>query len=376
MNIIIGGDLVPTENNIKYFQNGNIDKLMDKNLQDKWFSADIRIFNLETPLVNSESPIHKSGPNLISPKKTINGILKLKPSLISLANNHIMDQGIKSFQSTVNLLKENKIPYVGAGKNINKAKKPYIIEKQNKKIGIYSCAEHEFTIAEKNKPGANPFDPLESLDHIKDLQKKCDYVIVIYHGGKEHYRYPSPNLQKTCHKIAEKGADLVLCQHSHCIGSYEEYNDSTILYGQGNFIFNMKNNEYWNTGSLVKVDFNKQEKFNFIFFKTTNTGIKSLEQDERNNIINNFEKRSKQILDKSFVENNYNNFVKEKINTYLRGLSGFGKWFSRIDKYLFNNFLLRKTYNKRKLLRVLNYFQCEAHRELMIDGLKLLIDDE
>lgn len=63
---------------------------------------------------------------------------------------------------------------------------------------------------------------------------------MLYHGGKEYYRYSSPNLQKTCRKMTEKGADLVLCQHSHCIGSYEEYNDSTILYGQGNFIFNMK----------------------------------------------------------------------------------------------------------------------------------------
>jgi len=55
---------------------------------------------------------------------------------------------------------------------------------------VYTCAEHEFTIATENTPGANPFDPLESLDHIQELKSKCDFVLVLYHGEKAHYRYP------------------------------------------------------------------------------------------------------------------------------------------------------------------------------------------
>ena len=82
MKIIIGGDLVPTENNKKYFQNSNLDKLMDQRLQKKWFAADFRIFNLETPLSDIVDPINKEGPNLIASTKTLNGILKLKHSLV------------------------------------------------------------------------------------------------------------------------------------------------------------------------------------------------------------------------------------------------------------------------------------------------------
>ncbi|MFW6015997.1 MAG: hypothetical protein ACOCRK_06130 [bacterium] len=62
------------------------------------------------------------------------------------------------------------------------------------KTGIYTCADHEFTIATCNSPEENPFDSIESVDHIKDLKKRCDYLIVLYHEGKEHYRYPSPYL--------------------------------------------------------------------------------------------------------------------------------------------------------------------------------------
>ena len=74
-------------------------------------------------------------------------------------------------------------------------------------------------------------DPAEQKDN------KCDYTIVLYHGGKEYYRYPSPNLQRVCRYMIEKGTDLVICQHSHCIGCEENYLSGKIVYGQGNFIF-------------------------------------------------------------------------------------------------------------------------------------------
>ena len=127
---------------------------------------------------------------------------------------------------------------LGVGENKTISAKPFVLSVSNKKIGVYACTEHEFSIAEDNKPGANPFDPLESFDHVSNLKKDCDYVIVLYHGGKEHYRYPSPMLQRVCRKFVEKGAGLVICQHSHCIGCEEKYLDGTIVYGQGNFIFN------------------------------------------------------------------------------------------------------------------------------------------
>ncbi|MFP3488456.1 CapA family protein, partial [Staphylococcus sp. SIMBA_130] len=138
-----------------------------------------------------------------------------------------MDQGIRGLNSTTSILDSHNIPYVGVGGNIVEASKPFIINHDNMKIGIYTCAEHEFSIAEEDIPGANPFDPLESFDHIIKLKSESDYVIVLYHGGKEHYRYPSPYLQKICRKFVEKGADIVICQHSHAVGCFEEYHNST-----------------------------------------------------------------------------------------------------------------------------------------------------
>ncbi len=144
------------------------------------------------------------------------------------------------------ILNRENIKYAGAGNDLKEASKPFVFEKNGIKIGIYCCAEREFSIATENKAGANPFDPLFSLDHIRLLKKDVDYVIVLYHGGKEHYRFPSPNLQKTCRRIVDSGADLVVCQHSHCIGCYEDWETGKIIYGQGNFLFDDSDSELEN----------------------------------------------------------------------------------------------------------------------------------
>jgi poly-gamma-glutamate synthesis protein (capsule biosynthesis protein) len=367
--LLIAGDLVPTESNIELFKKGDISKLLGNKLLSLWNSVDVRIFNLEVPITDNEDPIAKCGPNLIAPASTIKGIKALNPTLITLANNHIMDQGVQGLNSTRNILKKYKIPYVGVGDNLYEASKPYIINQDGSQIGIYACAEHEFSIAEEDNPGANPFDPLESLDHIYRLKKECDYVIVLYHGGKEHYRYPSPYLQKACRRMVEKGADLVITQHSHCIGCFEEYKNSTIIYGQGNFIFDMSNSEFWKTSLLIRVNINKDIHVDYIPIKKEGNGVRLAEGQVAENILESFQQRSREILQPSFVEQQYQKFAQENIDSYLRRFSGFGKWLSRIDRYLLKGILLKKKYNKKQLLAIQNFIECEAHRELVIKGI-------
>lgn len=376
LDIIIGGDLVPTESNIQLFNDGNVEELLGKELLSLWMGAYIRVFNLEVPLTDKKNPICKCGPNLIAPTSSIKGIKALNPTLIALANNHIMDQGVDGLHMTMQLLDTNAISYVGAGANLEEAKKPYIFNYGNIRIGFYACAEHEFSIATASTPGANPFDPLESLDHIQELKSKCDYVIVLYHGGNEHYRYPSPHLQKVCRKIVEKGADLVICQHSHCIGCYEIYNGSIIVYGQGNFIFDKNDNEYWKTSLMIKVAIDEKPVIEYVPVKKVRNVIRLAIGKEADEILQAFIKRSEEILQKDFISQQYRKFAYENYFNYIRSLAGFGKWLSRLDRKLLNNRLVRHKYNKKQLLAVQNYVECESHRELFLQGLSSKIQED
>ncbi len=376
MSILIAGDLVPTQSNIDFFNYGDIKSLLGDELYNLWNTVENKIINLEVPLTDKINPIKKCGPNLAAPTSTIKGIKALNPTLITLANNHILDQGEEGLKNTEELLTLNNIPYLGVGKNILDASKPYILKENNKIVGIYSCAESEFTIATHNKAGANPFDPLESLEHIQNLKSKCDYVIVLYHGGKEHYRYPSPYLQKVSRKIVEKGADIVICQHSHCIGCCENYNNSVIIYGQGNFIFDDCDNEFWNTGLLINIDIGEKLHINYIPIVKKKNTIALATKEESNVIIEEFNSRSKEILNDGFVEERYASFAKTYLGSYIRSFAGQGIWYARVDKYIFKGRLLKRFFNKSNLIKIQNYIECEAHRELAIAAIKGEIDGE
>lgn len=368
MNILIGADLVPTKSNIKYFENENVEKLVDKNLLEKLKKADYKIFNLEVPLVDKETPINKCGPNLIASTKSGFGIKALGINFLTLANNHILDQGKNGLSSTLKVLKELNISFAGVGDTIEEAAKPFIFEIENKKIGIYCCTEHEFSIVSKNNAGANPFDVLESFDHIQNLKKQVDYVIVLYHGGKEHYRYSSPNLQKTCRKIIEKGGDLVICQHTHCIGCEEKWKYGTIIYGQGNFLFDDDESEFWKTSLLINI----KDNFEIEYIPILKDGfsVKLADEKSKNEILNEFYQRSEEIKQENFIDKKYEEFSKENINNYLYSLCGINRWLKGIDKYIFKGFFIKSYFNKKKLLTIQNYIECEAHRELLLKELK------
>ncbi len=370
MEILVGGDLVPTAANFDLFDKANTEELLGSELYSIWSSADIRLFNLEAPLTDELEPIDKNGPCLAAPESSMKGIASLNPSLVALANNHILDQGADGLERTQHLLEKHNIPFIGAGINLREAAKPYIFTEDKMKIGIYNCAEHEFSIATENTPGANPFDPLESLDHIVDLKSKCDYVIVLYHGGKEHYRYPSPNLQRICRKMSDKGADLVVCQHSHCIGCFEEYNGATIVYGQGNFVFSKYDNEFWNTSLLIKVSVKRNMVVNYIPIMKSNNSIKLADEKSASTILEAFIKRSGEMLQEGFIKQNYIQFAMSYFSNYIRNIAGFGKWKTIIDNRLLKGYISRHKYKNKQLLAIQNYIECEAHRELFLTYIK------
>ena len=371
--ILIGADLVPTKSNLELFQEGNILELIGEDLEALLSKCDFTIFNLEVPLVDTATPIKKAGPNLIAPINTIVGLKAINPNFFTLANNHILDQGDKGLFSTIDILKREGIAYAGVGENLDAASRAYIQKIDDIDIGIYCCAEHEFSIATENKPGANPFNPLESLDQISRLSEQCDRVIVLYHGGKEHYRYPSPNLRKVCRKIVEKGADLVVCQHSHCIGCKEEWKDGTIVYGQGNFLFDDCDNDFWNTGLLLEL--NKNFEIEYVPIVKKGNKVR-MAIEEKNQILEDFYKRSEEIKDQNFVEQEYMKCAKSECLRYLKRMQGnrfqslLFRIINKLSGHRFIKIMLSNQYSGNNKYGLINLLDCEVHRECLLYYLK------
>lgn len=374
LKLYIGADFVPTDINRVLFETGNIEALVGKELLGLFKQSDLNVFNLEVPLTDASTPIDKFGNNLKSPTKTIYGYKALEPIFLTLANNHSLDHGVEGLTTALELLKKHDIKNAGAGANVKEAKKPFIFEKDGIRIGFYLCAEHEFTVASCHTMGANPFDVLESFDDVEALKKTCDYVIVLYHGGKEFYRYPSPMLQRYCRKFVDKGADLVVCQHSHCIGSREDYGKGTIIYGQGNFIFNsefyIQHKEFVKDSLLINVEATKDSFIvSEVPIRSTELGTRLATESEADETLTAYKQRSEHIRDAHFVVQAYKDFADTHVKRYLREFIG-RSFTIRVINALFGRKLMQLLLGKTSYLAIQNYLECEAHHELFLRGIK------
>jgi len=371
--ITICGDICPTDDTKHFFEKNDSDGLLSE-IKSILTNTDVLIGNMEFPLTDHCQKAIKTGPVLYGKTKYINFFKSLNFTALGIGNNHIKDCGEDGVISSLNICKENNIQTVGAGINAKEAKKPFIIERNGLKIGILAFAEHEFNVAYENEAGANLFDVYTDYDQIKSISNQVDYLIVMYHGGIEHYHYPSPLLQKKCRKMIDKGANYVVCQHSHVIGTEEKYNNGNILYGQGNTIYGHRADSTWNEGLIVKIDLNiidtkLTSTIKYIPIKAITTGIVLMNKDEKLELEKIMNKREKQINEEGFIQESWNQFCESKKTLYLPQLFGKGRIFNKLNR-IFNNLLIKLFLTKTKHRITFNLIRCEAHNEVIQTILK------
>ena len=89
--------------------------------------------------------------------------------LVTLANNHVYDFGKTAFYDMIDSLNEYKIPYIGAGKNIEEEKKPYYFIINGYKFAFVNATRAEKYImtpeAKENTPGVfRCYDPTNLIN--------------------------------------------------------------------------------------------------------------------------------------------------------------------------------------------------------------------
>ena len=306
MKIIICGD-VSVKDDCKALFDTCQGKTLFNDVIDIFKQSDRVMVNLECAVTDKDTPIKKIGPNLKAPLNTVKTLKDVGVTDCCLSNNHIFDYGKEGIADTLSELDKYGINYTGFGKNYQDSRKNLIISDGNIKAAIINVCEHEYSYALEDRMGARPYDPYDTNDDIVEAERNNDYVIVIYHGGKEKCRYPSPRLLKACRSMIKHGADLVLCQHSHCIGCYEEYMGGHILYGQVNFHFVCE--EYanddeimWNTGLIAQVNLDSSLSVNFIPTIACGNGIRLANKEEAGSILSEMDKRNSDLQDGTWYD--------------------------------------------------------------------------
>ena len=373
--VLILGDLAPVGRAETPFCTGD-SNWFTKGLEPHWSSADFRVVNLECPIVEQATPIKKVGPCLgvtSSDAAALGGF-----SLIGLANNHIMDHGSPGLAHTMNTLKKQGIPYIGAGQNLEQAGRPHIINIKGVSVGFIAWSHHEFCIAGEASPGAFPIDLAEGLPELEKMRQKCDFVILLYHGGLEHYCYPSPAQRKTCHFLTQKGVDVVICQHSHIIGAMERVGSSTILFGQGNYCFDLVGKEamaHWTTGLLCELILEKGRAAEVNLVPIVHSLQKEAqprlaEPNKSHEVLTGQNLISERLQDSAVYRKEWESYARAKADGFFYEQFPVGRFGRRILRRLPT---IKTSWARSRLLRNLNQLQCEAHSEPIIDGLKFLL---
>lgn len=339
-------------------------------------SSDYSIVNFEFPIVlnkDSAKPIPKCGPNLQGTIESVDAIKYAGFKCCTLANNHILDQGEQCCLDTKKELEKAGVDTVGVGHNISEAANILYKVINGETIAIINCCEHEFTIATDTSAGANPLNPIQQYYAIQEAKKKADYVLVIVHGGHEHFQLPSPRMQETYRFFIDAGADAVVNHHQHCFSGFEYYNSKPIFYGLGNFCFDESwpVADTWYEGYMLQLSFEKSQIQHTLYpyIQCREKTVVSLIQDTTA-----FEKRLQEL--NSIITDNQK--LKQAVEDYYATSVQFFKtlyqpYENRILNKLYRMHLLPSLVSKKKFLLIFNYLSCEAHRDKQLDAFKNIL---
>jgi hypothetical protein len=217
-------------------------------IADLLASADVTFANLETPV----APRAGAGSRSFvfnAPPAVIRALAHAGVDLVSVANNHMFDQGRPGFEETLRELDAAAMPYVGAGEAGREAG-PRLVEVNGLRIAFLGYS-YGFNQAGNDCPprGRTPcvkaslLDPERAVSDVAAAARAADAVVVSVHWGTEYQEKPRAADVALAHRLADAGALVVLGHHPHVLQPLELYTRSDgrtalIAYSLGNFVSN------------------------------------------------------------------------------------------------------------------------------------------
>lgn len=240
-----------------------------------WDAADARIANLEGPIVTKPGIPAEKLIRLRQPAEAADWLRELNTTAVSLSNNHMMDWGIEGLKETLQELERTGVKYCGAGKNLDEAAKPALLEIGGYKIAFLSWASTIPTGFQATKqrpgiagvrvrtsyivdgsvadeqPGTPPWVRTEPIEEdLKELEKalqkagaESDFVILAMHWGvppqwTSAFQGVVAEYQTVvAQRAAAAGAGIIVGHHCHAPYGIGIQGAVPVLYSLGNFIF-------------------------------------------------------------------------------------------------------------------------------------------
>lgn len=236
------GDIMPGSSfpSTRYLPPGDNPAAFISDAESILKGADIAVGNLEGSFLDKGEPYKKCRDTTICylfriPERYSSVLSSCGFDFISLANNHFLDFGPAGASTTMKILDSLGISYAGT------ESVPYsIIAKDSLTFGFcaFSTTAGSLNLHETGK----------AEEIVRMLDKKCNIVIVSFHGGAEGASYQRVvkgheffygenrgNVYEFAHRMIDAGADIIFGHGPHVPRALELYRERLICYSLGNF---------------------------------------------------------------------------------------------------------------------------------------------
>lgn len=200
--------------------------------------ADLAVANLECPLTRRRAP----APRVFVFRCDPEAARRLRDAglgVVSLANNHVYDQGREAILDTVSALERAGIVAIGAGRDLCEASRPRVVERNGLRVAFlgFVTLPLEGIIWDPDQPTPAMADDERAKKALAEARGSADAVVVSVHWGREFDPRPTPRQLRWAGFFREHGADVILGHHPHVIQPVEAVNNRWTFYSLGNFVF-------------------------------------------------------------------------------------------------------------------------------------------
>lgn len=300
-NITVLGDIMMGG---EYFQNEDNNYMLPfKNVSEYTKKADYTICNLTTNISNLEK-IEDPKSKYVVTKSIVNTFNALGVDGVNIASDHAIDFGTKQFNTTISILKEDKLNIIGLSKDI--------VYAENNGIRVAFIGINSIVIGNKSSytsSGINMYDNAKNKALIIEAKKNADTVIVMPHYGKENTYEISDNMRYIAKGLIDAGADMVIGSHALGIYPIEEYKGKQIIYSSGYFM----HDTYYEIGkqsAIFNISVNKKGQVT----KTELVPV-YIDKDKQVNLYKEKNKKdTEDYLKKLYVNKTFSNYEIKKEN--------------------------------------------------------------
>ncbi|MDR7219726.1 CapA family protein [Aminobacter aminovorans] len=212
--------------------------VFDRELSALLASADLVVGNCESPVVDKVSArlgtrlgTHHAMTEVFLAGALASAAIAPERLVLSLANNHVLDQGAEGFEATLAALDRLGIATIGTTTDVSKVA-----------VGQLTLGFAAFT-QWRNAPAeafagrvAMADDFFATTGNGLVGAEGTDLVCAVPHWDWEFRHFPRAGTRSWAQRLAELGVGLVVGHHAHVVQPIARIDDTLVAYGLGDFL--------------------------------------------------------------------------------------------------------------------------------------------